>query len=399
MKLNPIYAVVLCAALSSCGTKKSGEVAENRFLDYATETLDSVYARYGVAGQPLLKENYPDDESYRASYLASDEPASTPNKYSYLWPYSGTLSAVSAIYEVSGNKRYDELFATRVTQGLEEYADTLRFPAAYSSYINTFPLSDRFYDDNIWVGIDMADMYGLTKKSEYLDKALTIWRFIESGTDDALGGGIYWCEQKKGSKNTCSNAPGAVLALKIFKCTSDSSYLQAGKDLYDWTKSNLMDTTDCLYFDNINLKGEIGKAKYAYNSGQMIQAASLLYKLTGEKSYLEDAQKTAAAAHKYFFNRKATDEQGEFDLLGGHDIWFADVMLRGFIELYNVDKNPSYLNTFGRNLDYAWNNARDKETGLFHSDWSGEKKDDRQWLLTQTAMSEMYARMAPYIKK
>jgi len=24
-----------------------------------------------------------------------------------------------------------------------------------------------------------------------------IWKFIESGTDDVLGGGIYWCEQKK----------------------------------------------------------------------------------------------------------------------------------------------------------------------------------------------------------
>ena len=48
-----------------------------------------------------------------------------------------------------------------------------------------------------------------------------------------MGGGIYWCEQKKESKNTCSNAPGSVLALKLFKATNDSSYFEKGKKLYD----------------------------------------------------------------------------------------------------------------------------------------------------------------------
>ena len=115
--------------------------------------------------------------------------------------------------------------------------------------------------------------------------------------DDCLGGGIYWCEQKKESKNTCSNAPGSVFALKLFKATQDSSYFEKGKSLYEWTKATLQDTTDCLYFDNMRLDGEIGRAKFAYNSGQMMQSAALLYQLTGNGQYLKDAQAIAAACH------------------------------------------------------------------------------------------------------
>lgn len=88
------------------------------------------------------------------------------------------------------------------------------------------------------MGIDFTDAYLNTKEEKYLKKAQLIWKFIESGADDKLGGGIYWCEQKKVSKNTCSNAPASVFALKMFKAIRDSSYLIKGQELYEWTKKN-----------------------------------------------------------------------------------------------------------------------------------------------------------------
>ncbi len=69
-----------------------------------------------------------------------------------------------------------------------------------------------------------------------MDKAQLIWNFIESGTDSLLGDGIYWCEQKKESKNTCSNAPGSVFALKLFKATNDSLYFKRGKNYINGRK-------------------------------------------------------------------------------------------------------------------------------------------------------------------
>ena len=90
--------------------------------------------------------------------------------------------------------------------------------------------------------------------------------------------------EKRTGKNTCSNAPGSVYASKLFLATGDSSYLQAGIRLYEWTKENLQDPADGLYFDNKSLNGEIGRAKFAYNSGQMMQSAALLYRITSEKN-------------------------------------------------------------------------------------------------------------------
>jgi predicted alpha-1,6-mannanase (GH76 family) len=154
-----------------------------------------------------------------------------------------------------------------------------RKPACYQSYITLTGKSDRYYDDNVWLELDFCDLYMLTGKPEYLKKSVKTWQFILSGWDDELRGGIYWCEQKTTSKNTCSNAPASVLALKLFEATRDSSYLRWGIRIYNWTKINLQDPTDHLYFDNKSLTGKTDTRKYTYNSGQMLQSSAMLYRL------------------------------------------------------------------------------------------------------------------------
>ena len=62
------------------------------------------------------------------------------------------------------------------------------------------------------------------------------------------------------------------------------------------------------------------------------------------------------------------------------------------------DRNKTYLDAFNKSLDYAWENARD-EKGLFHTDLSGNKKDNKKWLLTQAAMIEMCIRDRRYGSK
>lgn len=388
---------MLCFTIFSGCKGKSPEPEKdssaNLNLERASQTLDSLYAHYAVEGRSLLRETYPFDDQHKATYLASEEQTDAPNAYSYLWPFSGTFSAVNSLFETTKDADYKKILDDKVLIGLEEYFDTKRQPAAYSSYINEAPASDRFYDDNVWLGIDFTDTYMLTNETKYLEKAKLIWEFIQSGTDDKLGGGIYWCEQKKESKNTCSNAPGSVYALKLFIATGDSSYFQQGLTLYNWTKEKLQDTEDHLFFDNIRLDGSIAEPKYAYNSGQMLQAAAILYKLTEKEEYLTEAQAIAKGCASYFFVDFTRNGGENFRLIKNGDIWFTAVMLRGFVELYSIDKDRTYLDLFNSNLDHAWNTMRE-ENGLFNTDWTGIKKDDKKWLLTQAAMVEMYARLA-----
>ena len=222
---RPAFALLFCAVLAS------GSATAQRRGEYALRaaaTLASLYACNSVPGTTLLRENYPADASYKATYLAGE---SAGNPFSYLWPFSGTLSAVVALVETVGWEAYGPLLDTVVLPGLREYADDRRRPFAYASYIASAPVSDRFYDDNIWLGIDFTDLYAATRQQRFLDEAERIWLFIASGTDDRLGGGIYWCEQKKESKNTCSNAPGAVFALKLYLATGREHYLEQGRAL------------------------------------------------------------------------------------------------------------------------------------------------------------------------
>ncbi len=391
MKKNLLCLSFFISLCTVCALAKQSnhDIAVQR----ARQTLDSLYTHYSIAGTFLLRENYPFADRYSATYLADGGQSNVANPYSYLWPYSGSFSAVNALFEATKNSAYKKILDNRVLPGLEEYFDTTRHPYAYSSYVRTAAPSDRFYDDNIWLGIDFTDLYAMTRQSKYLEKAQLIWKFIESGTDNNLGGGVYWCEQKKESKNTCSNAPAAVLALKLFKATKDSSYYQQGKAIYEWTKKNLQDSSDNLYFDNVRLDGKIGKAKYAYNSGQMLQAASLLFELTKRDCYLIDARNLAKGCYNHFFEPFTSPTGESFQIIKKGDIWFTAVMLRGFIEFYSIDKTKTYLDAFKSNLDYAWKNARDSQ-GLFNTDWTGKQKGQRKWLLTQAAMIEMYARLS-----
>jgi len=390
-QLNRITTTLLLTGL--CYLTAQAQVKKDQFSERAQRTLDVVYNKYGGVENKLLIEKYPFDENFKADYLNNNEQAGQQKKYAYLWPFSGSFSAVNALMELSKERaEYQKILDQKVLVGLREYRDEQRVPVGYASYINSAPASDRFYDDNIWLGIDFTDSYLQAKKTDYLKHAKEIWAFVKSGEDDKLGGGIYWCEQKKESKNACSNAPAAVFALKLFEATEEKNYLNEGRRLYEWTKAGLQDPDDKLYWDNIHLNGKVDKAKYSYNSGQMLQAAALLYKLTKEKKYLMDAQQLAEACLGYFFQ---TRDGIDFPILKNSNVWFHAVMMRGYISLFEQDGNRKYMDIFAKNLDLAWLNMRDQD-GLFDADWTLEKPKKSKWLLDQCAFVEMYGRLAKF---
>lgn len=380
---------------AGCADGKSAITPQESLLQKATETLDSLYAHYSAEGTCLLRENYPHEAGERTDpYLASEEEKERENRYARLWPYSGTFAAINALAEShEDGGRQGAWLDERVLPGLEEYRDRRREPEAFASCISREGPSDRFYDDNVWLGIDFADSYLRTRRERFLQEALLIHRFVESGTDSLLGGGIYWCEQRREAKSACANAPAAVFCLKLFEATQDSCFLEEGMRLYEWTRAHLQDGRDGLYYDSIGTDGRIGRAKRACNSGQMMQAAAMIYRLTKEEAYLKEAQRVAEACHGYFFRECRTEGGGSLRMLKKGDVWDYAVMLRGFVELGRVTGERKFLDSFVESVNHAWTHARDEE-GLFSSDLSGETQDARKWLLTQAAMAEMYARLA-----
>jgi uncharacterized protein YyaL (SSP411 family) len=221
------------------------------------------------------------------------------------------------------------------------------------------------------------DAYNRTHHKKYLDISKEIYRFMMTGFDTLSGGGLYWREDKKTSKNTCSNGPGIIIALELYKITHQQNYLDTALLLYKWVNAHLQ-SPQGLFYDNIKIPSlKIDSAIYTYNTGTMLQSNVLLYDITNDKKYLQEAERIASAAKDFFYRNNK--------LPGNY--WFNVVLLRGEIALYNVDKNKDHIQFFIDDANRIWNDEKD-ENGLVG------KKDKRKSLIDQAAMIEIYARLA-----
>lgn len=371
-----------------CLTSAVGKTPGNtRYLSIADSILSNVLNLYQT-NDGLLAETYPVNPDQKITYLAGGTQQNGTLKASFLWPYSGMMSGCVALYKATGNKKYKKILEKRILPGMEQYWDNSRLPACYQSYPTKYGQHGRYYDDNIWIALDYCDYYQLTHKPASLEKTVALYQYIYSGWSDEMGGGIFWCEQQKEAKHTCSNAPSTVLGVKLYRLTKDAKYLEKAKETYAWTKKHLCDPTDHLYWDNINLKGKVSKEKYAYNSGQMIQAGVLLYEETGDEQYLHDAQQTAAGTDAFF--RTKADKKDPTVKVHKDMAWFNVILFRGLKALYKIDKNPAYVNAMVENALHAWENYRD-ENGLLGRDWSGHNKEQYKWLLDNACLIEFFA--------
>ena len=371
-----------------CLTSAVGKTPGNtRYLSIADSILSNVLNLYQT-NDGLLTETYPVNPDQKITYLAGGTQQNGTLKASFLWPYSGMMSGCVALYKATGNKKYKKILEKRILPGMEQYWDNSRLPACYQSYPTKYGQHGRYNDDNIWIALDYCDYYQLTHKPASLEKTVALYQYIYSGWSDEMGGGIFWCEQQKEAKHTCSNAPSTVLGVKLYRLTKDAKYLEKAKETYAWTKKHLCDPTDHLYWDNINLKGKVSKEKYAYNSGQMIQAGVLLYEETGDEQYLHDAQQTAAGTDAFF--RTKADKKDPTVKVHKDMAWFNVILFRGLKALYKIDKNPAYVNAMVENALHAWENYRD-ENGLLGRDWSGHNKEQYKWLLDNACLIEFFA--------
>ncbi len=245
----------------------------------------------------------------RGGYYAETwQAGKPPEKIAFNWSCGVWLSALNAAAKVD----------SKYTAWLREYADVSRsywHTAGPVPGYNELPgkeTPDRYYDDNEWIVMALADTSVQLKNRKYRVWAEDALRYALSGEDAQLGGGLYWREKEKTSKNTCSNGPGAASCLAIYRLTNDKVLLAKAEELYAWTKKTLQDPADQLFWDNINLKGKIERMKWSYNTALMIRSACELYSITHKGAYRDDAiAMTKFSLARWLVNGKFAD-QGRF---------------------------------------------------------------------------------------
>lgn len=131
---------------------------------------------------------------------------------------------------------------------------------------------DRYYDDNAWMVLALLETSRILNQPEWKELALKALDYSLSGWAEERGGGIYWRESDKASRNTCSCSPTAAACFMAFRATGRASYKQWGIKILDWTLKNLQDPEDGLMWDSVSNEGKIERTKWSYNTALTARA-------------------------------------------------------------------------------------------------------------------------------
>jgi predicted alpha-1,6-mannanase (GH76 family) len=305
--------------------------AQTTYEDRIATIHKNIYQYFYDTSAKLFREHNPN--------RSNDKP------HSYLWPLCALIQAANEMEQLQPGKKY----MPQVIEAIDQYRSTRSPRPGYDSYVVSEGGGDRFYDDNQWIGLAYMDAFRRTGNQQLLQLSEEIYRFQMGGYDTAAGGGLYWKEKDMTTKNTCSNGPGILLALRLYQATKKQSYLDTALILYNWTKEKLL-SPEFVYYDAVKIPGgSLDKRCFTYNTGTMLQSGVLLYAVTKNEKYLKDAQQLAAGSLAYFF------KQGRFP----GNYWFNAVLLRGYEELYKVDKNKAYIEAFIADTDKIFQTEMD----------------------------------------
>jgi Glycosyl hydrolase family 76 len=334
--------------------------------------------------------------------------------YSYLWPFSQALAATVSVSNISGQAASQASLNSRELHvrlyGLGKYwgppipvagqapageqpeveepgegsepaeAAGIAPPTLPSFNGNVVPPGGAsYYDDNEWVGIELARIYKLHHEAPVLERAEQIMAFVMAGWQSspklACAGGVPFSDSPSNTdRNTITNGPAVELGVQLYRLTGNQAYLQFAQMAYEWVRRCLLAPSD-LYADHVRPHGVVDSTLWSYTQGSMIGAGALLYQATGNSAYLYQARQTAKAALAYFTLERLLSENP----------FFPSVYFRNLMYLDAVTHDPPGARLAQSYVDSIWAHQR-LTSGLFVF---GSPPSSQ--LLVQAAIVQIYA--------
>ncbi len=243
----------------------------------ATRTLEQVERRFSA------------ESGYRA-WVSPDAIAEEP---AFVWDMAVLLSALAAGTHVGDPRAIEAL--RHADRAMDAYWSKDAHGEGYAVLPGQSE-PDRYYDDNAWIALAYLDAHHAMPGQGFLEKARRAHAFAISGESDALGGGVFWREREKTSKNACSNAPVALAALGLFAETGDPAYLATADRLIAFTKR--LQDKDGLVMDHLTLSGRVDGTKWTYNSALLMRALMQRYRLRQDPADLAEAKRIGVASRE-----------------------------------------------------------------------------------------------------
>jgi hypothetical protein len=212
----------------------------------------------------------------------------------------------------------------------------------------------RYFDDNAWLGLLSLRLFARSGDDRHLRRATELLRFVRTG--EAPEGGVLWVEGSS-SRNACSTAPSAELALALHLHRADDDAVAFARRSLAWLR-HALGRDDGVVADRVE-NGVTEPTVWSYNQGAAFGGHRLLARAAAD---------TAAAAASVA-RRTAESSLTVFD---GDRLWrepppFLAVWFRELLDADDTDLRRGARDRLGSYLDRALREARDPRTGLFTS--------------------------------
>ncbi|OGX82096.1 hypothetical protein BEN49_02785 [Hymenobacter coccineus] len=235
-------------------------------------------------------------------------------------------------------------------------------------------------DDLGWYSMAMVRGYQMTGTSKFLVAARNGFdEAFARGWDTRWNGGGIWEQQiemvpsgEKINKEALSNNTLGIVACLIYQSNHDKWYLDQATQIYDWMRRTIYNTSTGQVYTGVFQNGNIDYGEAVYNQGAFVDYANLLYQITGNTSYYDDAKRSI----DYVKNSPTLTTGGVISTDdGGHDTW-ADAFARGLGHFVRDNRQwDAYYPWMAQNAGALWANRR-TDQNLTWNAWARPTPND-----------------------
>ena len=248
------------------------------------------------------------------------------------WPQAHAMDVIVDAYLRTHDEKYLAMF-DQWFEGVPRFNHKRKEDPWWKVYV----------DDMEWVVLTQIRMYEASGRTVYLNKARQmyadwIWTQWCPEHQAPFHGGITWKTDGEPSKNACSNAPAAIIAAKLARFAdvdkehdrkSREEYIAEAVRIVSWMQAHLFNADNGEIYDNMKNDGSIRKAAFTYNQGTFLGACHELFRLTGNRDYLQIAAKAAEFIIKY----KTTNNGALSNSERGDGALFHGIFFRYLVKL------------------------------------------------------------------
>jgi predicted alpha-1,6-mannanase (GH76 family) len=367
---------ILCVAFVSSCSFEDKYIEVNKFPKYnwqaaADSSTSEFVSRYFNASEHVFNNTFDGEIAW--------------NDY---WPEAHGLDVLVDAYQRTGEDRYK--------QAIFDFYEGVREKNWYSDN-----WENEYYDDMGWHGMAHLRAFEATGDTRYENSARDLWNWIAKGWSDYEGGGIQWrknSDQLGDSKGIPANGPAAIIAARRYQkypneVVEGFNDLEWAIRIYEWMKYNRTVLSSGRVYETFNNTN----GDYSYDVGTFLGAALELYKITGEKVYLNDAIKVTSyhiSANINTNNRVMTDFGEQSGNGGGHDVnLFKGIFVRYFTILIQHPDLPAadrtrFIAFLKNNANYLWTYGTQKSPVIkFSYTWWETPSSDVKWGDLRSAIS------------